>query len=188
MATKEELYEEAKTLDIEGRSDMDKDELEVAIAEARAAGVTQPVSDAAWTRGDGSPATPPGASREEIEKGWSRGADPEDAEAVAAAQQQARLANLGSTGSTAQYDAPPATGGAEARDVADVAAEQAEIRGAAAAREAQKVEQTGATNTTPAPDQEGAVKEGKPAVEEAGTGDAGDKGDYKPGKQSSGSK
>lgn len=37
MPTKGELYERAQELDIEGRSDMDKDELEAAIAEAERA-------------------------------------------------------------------------------------------------------------------------------------------------------
>lgn len=37
MATKAELYAEAQTLDIEGRSNMDKEELEAAIEAAQAA-------------------------------------------------------------------------------------------------------------------------------------------------------
>lgn len=35
MPTRKELYDTAQELDIEGRSDMDKDELETAVAEAQ---------------------------------------------------------------------------------------------------------------------------------------------------------
>lgn len=162
MATKEELYDEAKALEIEGRSEMSKEELEEAVAEAKASG--GPAKGAASTSG---------LAQADVEKGWTRGAELDDAAAIAEANEAARLANMGSTGSTAQYSGGVmTTGGAEERPVEEVAAEAAEIRGADAAREAEKVAQTGATNTTPSPDQEGAVEEGKPAVKEAGTGDA----------------
>lgn len=139
MATKEELYDEAKALDIEGRSEMSKDELEEAVAEAKASG------------GPAKGSSTSGLAQADVEKGWTRGAELDDAAAIAEANEAARLANMGSTGSTAQYAGGVAvTGGAEERPAEEVAEEAADIRGADAAREAEKVEQTAAAATTPA--------------------------------------
>jgi hypothetical protein len=44
-ATKEELYEKAQELDIEGRSTMDKDELAKAVAEAESTPEAQPAAE-----------------------------------------------------------------------------------------------------------------------------------------------
>lgn len=58
--TKEELYEQAKALDIEGRSDMSKDELAAAVGQAQAeqtGGTNAPAETADPQAGQPTPAT-----------------------------------------------------------------------------------------------------------------------------------
>jgi hypothetical protein len=76
-----------------------------------------------------------------IEEGWTRGCDPDDAEAVARAAEESRMANLGTTGGVSLPYHPIATGGNDVGEV-EQAPEQGEIAGAAAAREAEKVAQS----------------------------------------------
>lgn len=163
--TKEELYEEAKELGVEGRSKMDRDELEKAVREAegeeaQAPAQTQAAADEDTEVEDQSKKMDPAddivspKEVERIETGWKRGAELDDAEGIAAAEEEARLANMGSTGTTGYAAVPDSD-----VSVGEVAAEAAAIRQAAIERNLEKVEQSGPTAEHTAVPAEGADSE-----------------------------